>query len=67
MGNLSDNDRGRAEDAASARAEFGLSHAEHARPDKTPLSQNGGGFMMAAYCVVLGIAAMVFTRPREIT
>jgi len=35
--------------------------------DKTLLSQTDGGFVLAAYCVVLGIAGMIFTRQREIT
>ena len=35
--------------------------------DKTLLSQTNGGLVLGAYCVVLGIAGMVFTRQREIT
>jgi ABC-type transport system involved in multi-copper enzyme maturation permease subunit len=35
--------------------------------DKTLLTQTNGGLVLGAYCVVLGIAGMVFTRQREIT
>jgi ABC-2 type transport system permease protein len=35
--------------------------------DKTLLSQTNGGLVLGAYCVVLGIAGMIFTRQREIT
>jgi hypothetical protein len=35
--------------------------------DKTLLSQTDGGLVLGAYCVVLGIAGMIFTRQREIT
>jgi ABC-2 type transport system permease protein len=35
--------------------------------EKTLLSQTYGGLLLGAYCVVLGIAGMIFTRQREIT
>jgi ABC-2 type transport system permease protein len=35
--------------------------------EKTLLSQTNGGLVLGAYCVVLGIAGMIFTRQREIT
>jgi hypothetical protein len=35
--------------------------------EKTLLSQTNGGLLLAGYCVVLGIAGMIFTRQREIT
>ncbi len=36
-------------------------------PSVDLLSQTDGGLVLAAYCVVLGIAGMIFTRQREIT